>query len=56
MPKVPFPQVWRQRSVGPIRTEQVGGDGEKEGPVQIYSSMPQDDMAALTNEFEKRYG
>jgi iron(III) transport system substrate-binding protein len=30
--------------------------GKKEGMVTIYSSMPMDDMSALTSEFEKRYG
>ncbi len=41
---------------GPDRTNKLVEMAKKEGPVLIYSSMPQDDMAALTNEFEKRYG
>ena len=42
--------------IGPERTNKLVEMAKKEGPVLVYSSMPQDDMAALTNEFEKRYG
>ena len=41
---------------GPERTNKLVEMAKKEAPVLVYSSMPQDDMAALTNEFERRYG
>jgi iron(III) transport system substrate-binding protein len=41
---------------GPERTAQLLDVAKKEGSVTVYSSMPQDDMAALASEFEKRYG
>ena len=41
---------------GAERTNKLVEMAKKEGPVLVYSSMPQDDMAALTSEFEKRFG
>ena len=41
---------------GPDRLNKLVEMGKKEGSVTIYSSMPMDDMTALTSEFEKRYG
>jgi len=41
---------------GPDREARLLEVAKKEGTVTVYSSMPQDDMGALTSEFEKRYG
>jgi iron(III) transport system substrate-binding protein len=41
---------------GPDRTAQLLEVAKKEGTLTVYSSMPQDDMAALATDFEKRYG
>jgi iron(III) transport system substrate-binding protein len=41
---------------GPDREARLLEGAKKEGTVTVYSSMPQDDMTALTTEFEKRYG
>ena len=41
---------------GPERLKRLAEGAKKEGVVSIYTSMPQDDMAALTSAFEAKYG
>jgi len=41
---------------GPERLKRLVEGAKKEGVVSIYTSMPQDDMAALTSAFEAKYG
>lgn len=41
---------------GPERTQRLAEGAKKEGAVSIYTSMPVDDMAALTAAFEAKYG
>jgi iron(III) transport system substrate-binding protein len=41
---------------GAERLKRLAEGAKKEGVVSIYTSMPQDDMAALTSAFEAKYG
>jgi len=41
---------------GAERQKRLAEGAKKEGVVSIYTSMPQDDMAALTTAFEAKYG
>ena len=41
---------------GAERLEKLAAGARKEGSLTIYTSMPVDDMGALTSAFEKRYG
>ena len=41
---------------GAERLKRLAEGAKKEGVVSIYTSMPQDDMAALTTAFEAKYG
>ena len=41
---------------GAERLKRLTEGAKKEGVVSIYTSMPQDDMAALTTAFEAKYG
>ena len=41
---------------GAERLKRLAEGAKKEGVVSIYTSMPQDDMAALTTVFEAKYG
>ena len=41
---------------GAERQKRLAEGAKKEGVVSIYTSMPQDDMAALTSAFEAKYG
>ena len=41
---------------GAERLKRLSEGAKKEGVVSIYTSMPQDDMAALTTAFEAKYG
>jgi iron(III) transport system substrate-binding protein len=41
---------------GAERLKRLTEGAKKEGVVSIYTSMPQDDMAALTSAFEAKYG
>ena len=41
---------------GPDRVKKLMEGARKEGSLNIYTSMPVDDAAALTSAFEQRYG
>jgi len=41
---------------GPDRLKKLAEGARKEGVVSIYTSMPVDDIAALTTAFEQKYG
>ena len=54
----PSPVLLAQLSnlTGPARLNKLAEGARKEGQLSIYTSMPVDDIGALTSAFEQRYG